>query len=132
VKVILNIDGPHSGAYSREVAEAVAEGIRVLNHASTGPASGLEYASAVDSILRHLQSAAYRLPPLLHQLAGWLQWLYNEGRLSDDRGRDPGTVLAGTLSHLAEGITYASRLSGVLREAGEATSHLQTLEATGA
>ena len=47
-----------SGDHSREVAEAVAEGLRVLNHASTSSARGLDYASDVDSILRNLQSAA--------------------------------------------------------------------------
>ena len=90
MKLTLNTDGPHSGDYSREVAEAGAEGIRVLNHASIRPASGLDYASDVDSILRNLQSAACRLPQLLHQLAGWLQSLHEAGRLADDRGRDPG------------------------------------------
>jgi hypothetical protein len=79
----------------------VAEGMRVLNHASIGPASGLDYASDVDSILRNLQSAANGLPQLLHQLADWLQSLYGAGRLSDDRGRDPGRVLADTLGQLS-------------------------------
>jgi hypothetical protein len=38
-------------------------------------------------------------------------------------------VLADTLGHLADAITYAGRLSAALREAGAITSHLQTLEA---
>ena len=62
----LNTNGPHSGDCSREVTEAVAEGVRVLNHASTGSASGLDYASDVDSILRNLQSAACGLRQQLH------------------------------------------------------------------
>jgi len=41
----------------------------VLNHASTSSARGLDYASDVDSILRNLQSAAHRMPQLLHS---WL------------------------------------------------------------
>ena len=74
MKITLNIDSLHSGDYSREVAEAVAEGMRVLNHASIGPASGLDYASDVDSILRNLQSAACRAAAAAAP-AGWLQSL---------------------------------------------------------
>jgi hypothetical protein len=129
MKIILNIDGPHSGEYSREVAAAVTEGVRTLNHASTYPARGLDYASDVDSVLHSLRSAASRLPQLLHQLAGWLQSLYEAGRLADDRGRDPGPVLADTLGQLSAAITHADRLSAALREAGEATAHMRTLEA---
>ena len=128
MKITLNIDGPHSGDYSREVAEAVAEGIRVLNHASTGPASGLDYASDVDSILCNLQSAAYRLPQLLHQLG-----LASVAVRGGSAVRRPGPRRRASASRHArspsDGIIYAGRLSTALREAGEATSHMQTLEA---
>jgi hypothetical protein len=40
-------------------------------------------------------------------------------------------VPAGTLGHLADGVTYADRLSAALREAGAVTSHVQTLEIPG-
>jgi hypothetical protein len=61
MKIILNIDGPHSGDHSREVARAVAEGMRALNHATIGSAPGLDYASDVDSIMNSLHSAVVDL-----------------------------------------------------------------------
>lgn len=132
MKITLNIDGPHSGGHSREVARAVAEGMRVLNHATIGSAPGLDFASDVDSIMHSLHSAVYGLSQLLHQMAGWLQLLHDDGRLGDDRGGDPGIVLAGTLGQLSAAINHIGRLSAALREAGAATSHMQTLEAPNA
>lgn len=130
MNIDLNPDGPHSGSYSQEVAEAIAEGFRVLGHATIGTAPGLDHASDVDRIVHELQSAAYRLPQVLHQVGTWLQALHEAGRLADDRGGEAATALADVLGQFSTAINAASRLSGALREAGHATSHMITLDVT--
>jgi hypothetical protein len=81
-------DGPHSPEYTRQLGEALAESVRVLNYATRDGAPGLEFPSDVYSLLGWLYTAAERLPQLLDQLAAFLA---DQARNADlaDSGRNP-------------------------------------------
>ncbi len=67
--IILSTGGPHSSEYTRQVAEAAAEAIRVLNHATLNHAAqALRYPADADAVVESLATAAMRLPQLLEQL----------------------------------------------------------------
>lgn len=130
MNITLNIDGPHSGEYSREVARAAAEAIRVLCHATIGTAPGLEYASDVDAIVGSLHSAAAGMEQLLRQAGAFLARLEADGRLGDDAGEGPAARLSMALLALDGSALIASQLTGGLAMAQRETSHMQTLEAS--
>lgn len=84
--VNLNTDGPRDPLYALEVAEALAESVRVLNHLTRDPAA-LEYPHEVDSLIRDVSLAVGRLPQLLQQAGGRLKAMSAAGILrvvSDD------------------------------------------------
>lgn len=87
MNIVLDTDAPRDHEYTREVAEAAAEAVRVLNHATLSAGSGaLRYPSDVDAVLRSLSSMAARLPQLLGQLSRWLAEENAVARVQMDRG----------------------------------------------
>jgi hypothetical protein len=62
-------EGPHTPAYSRQLAATIAEAVRALNHASIGKADGFKTPQDVESVVGSLVLAMERLPQLLGQLA---------------------------------------------------------------
>jgi hypothetical protein len=127
MNVDLNADGPHSGEYSREVAEAMAEAARVLCHATIGSAPGLDYASDADSVTGFMASTAARLGQLSEQLSGHLGWMHGHGRLGDDDGQDVSGRVDAARDAYSEAGRLAAQLSRALSRAQSATSHMQTL-----
>jgi hypothetical protein len=85
--VRLSPGGPHSPDYTREVASAVAEAIRVLNHATLSYfGEALAFPADADAVIGSLGAAPQRLPQLLDQVRGWLASELTAGRLQVDYG----------------------------------------------
>ena len=78
--VILDTSAPPSPDYVLEVAEAIAEGVRVLN-GQTLFHSALQDPPEGDRLVGCLDSAAGRLPQLLDQIASWYEREAAEGKL---------------------------------------------------
>ena len=83
--VILNTNAPPDPGYVLEVAEAIAEGVRVLNN-QTRHHEALEDPAEGDRLIGCLDSAAGRLPQLLDQIATWYEREAAEGALEVDGG----------------------------------------------
>jgi len=125
--VILNIDAPPSSDYVLEVAEAVAEGVRTLNH-QTRHHEALEYPSQADMLIRELSSAVSRLPQLLDQAAAWVEEEAAAGRILVPSGEWEGVpgvaavavrLRADYARGLAEGLAEAlSSLASVTCQLG--------------
>jgi hypothetical protein len=93
VNIDLNTDGPHSPEYTREVGNALAEAVRVLNHATgSHAAEALEFPSDVDAVVQSLTEAAQRLPQLIEQLTQWLTEQRDAGRITVAYGPYAGKV----------------------------------------
>jgi hypothetical protein len=83
----LNPGGPHSPQYTRQVAAALAEAVRVLNHATFPPAGeALAYPSDMDAVVQELATAVMRFPQLFSQLARWLGEQEDAGKLEINHG----------------------------------------------
>lgn len=119
----LNIDGPHSDDYTREVARGLAECARVLNHA-TYPGPGVTYPSTVYAVLGAVRAAVAGFDQLARQLDAHLTAMRDTGNLRDNHGMDPGTTVAHARQALAESRTAASALEYRLSRAHNATSSL--------
>ena len=123
MKTDLKTDGPHSPEYTAEVADAAAEAIRVLNHA-TGGTEALTYPNDVDRLISVLETLASRLPQLFDQIQANLVRITSAPGLYDDRGHDPATTVAGVSMGLGAARGAAAMLHDVLNAAHQASSHL--------
>ncbi|WP_440072716.1 hypothetical protein [Streptosporangium sp. OZ121] len=97
--VWLSSDGPHGDDYTSEVAAAVSEAVRVLNHATLSHV-GVTYPSTVYDVLGRIGSSTAGLDQLLGQLGEALRRMQESGQLGDDHG-DPAERLDKALSELA-------------------------------
>lgn len=116
----LNIDGPHSDAYTREVADGLSECVRVLNHA-TMRLSGVDYPSTVYSVLGRMHAAVTGMEQLLRQLEDALVRFRDAGQLGDDSGH-PEQALANARAWLTESRQVSEHLARALGRAHAATS----------
>ncbi|MGR6913631.1 hypothetical protein ACU635_05205 [[Actinomadura] parvosata] len=96
--VRLSTDGPHDDEYTCEVATALSEAMRVLNHATLSHA-GVSYPATVNDVLGKVSVSAARLDQLLRQLGEALKRMQASGQLGDDCG-DPAGRLDKALSEL--------------------------------
>jgi hypothetical protein len=93
--ITLSTLGPHSPDYTREVAWAMAECVRVLNYAAgSGAETAIAYPATVYEVLGALSTATARMPQLLSQLTTWLERAVEAGTLADDRHRGPAAAVA--------------------------------------
>lgn len=117
-------DGPHSPAYTQQVASALARCVRVLNHATHPGNDGLQYPGDVYALLGDLYTATGGLPQVFEQLADFLQSQAEGGRLGDSDGRDPfnQALIAGL--HLGDVASSAKRMTDYLQQAQNAISGL--------
>jgi hypothetical protein len=112
--VTLNTDGPCDPLYVLEVAEALAEAARVLNHLTRGHEC-LEYPSEADRLIREVSVAAGRLPQLLGQVTRWLSDEQAAARIEMPGGEYAGRPdLAFTAARLR--LDAAAGLAGELQE----------------
>lgn len=97
----LRADGPHSPEYTKAVADALAEAVRVLNHATLTHVS-LEYPSDVAYVAGSMATAVHGLDQLCRQLSSWLESEHEAGRVGEwvegpHRGDADAAVLAAKL-----------------------------------
>jgi hypothetical protein len=111
----------------RDHAEAAAEAIRALNHATirrADPAS-YEWPSDVDSVIAHLQLLAEWLPQALRQARDWLADEIVAGRVGHDTpGRKATFAAATVVGYLTEAEFCADVLATTLAKAHRESSHL--------
>jgi hypothetical protein len=114
-------------------ANAAAEAVRILNHATRAlcpSPDGYTWPSAVDAVIGELQSLAERLPQAIRQAERWLNAELDAGRVGDDRrGARPAATVEAASAALSAAIVQAGRLAAALGEAREHTSHLTGVEA---
>lgn len=131
--ITLNPDGPHSPEYTRQVAAAVAEGVRVLNYA-TRDSEALQCPPDVDSVVQDLATTAQRLPQLLEQLSNWLGIDYAAGGVEVSHGPhagNPREAVGQVRSLLGLAANTASSLYLWLDEARQITSTLSSARSEG-
>lgn len=121
ITVVLNIDGPREPGYVLEVAEAVAQAVRVLNHLTRSHDS-LRHPHEADALLRYLESAAAGHQQLLGQIAGWWEEEQHAGRIRVADGRFTGDPVA-AVAEIRARLRAAGWAAETLRAAlGGATS----------
>lgn len=127
MNVNLNPDGPHSDDYTREVAAALPECVRVLNRA-TYPHVGVTWPSTIGSIVGNVHAAAAGLTQLLHQCDARLTEMADTGRLYDDRDNRNADLVSDTCSDVRRALAAADRTAAILAaqldHARKAASHL--------
>jgi len=124
-EITLRTDPPYSPEYTREVGRALAEAVRVLNHA-THPANvgGLGRPSDTYNLLGSLYTATQRLPQLFEQIAEYLRLQTESGRIGDTMGRDPVNQALITGLHLTDAASSAQALTERLQAAQHAMAGL--------
>ena len=108
-------------------AEAAAEAVRALNHATLrhGDPAGYEWPSDVDAVIGQLQLLAERLPQALQQAQGWLLDQLLAGRVGHDTpGRKAGFAVGIAAGYLDEAATATASLAHALGQARRESSHL--------
>jgi hypothetical protein len=101
-------------------AEAAAEAIRALNHATQGGAGGLGEPADAYTVLGHLATMAARLPQALDQLTRFLEAECDAGRLRVVDGEhegDPQAAVAAFAAYTADATAGAQLLHAALHQA---------------
>jgi hypothetical protein len=119
----------HGDAAIVALAQITAEAIRALNHA-TFPPAGPAAPATVYAVLGQLTMAAYRLPQLTGQLAGWLAREHTAGRLACTNGAVDDAIGEARAS-LDRAAREADRLRDALNGAQQATAWLRRPAAGG-
>ena len=111
VVITLNTDGPREPGYVLEVAEGLAESVRVLCHL-TRDHEALEHPAEAYQVACSLELMAERLPQLLEQLSRWYAARHAAGALRVTEGEyagQPGRAATAAMMRLgAAGISAES------------------------
>lgn len=121
----LNPDGPHDDDYTRHVASALSESVRVLNHATRG--AGITAPNTVYDVLGHVSAAANGLEQLLRQLGQRLNSMHMAGEIGHDNRSAAIAVLQARLM-LTEGRPLARALAERIDRAHEITAGMHLLD----
>ena len=130
INVVLNPDAPPDHPYVLEVAEALAEAVRVLNHQTLHEA--LESPEDADVVVSALATMANRLPQLLDQVGHWFDAEAQAGHLEVTSGKfagRPGAVAnavrilldaaAARFREAETALEAAHQITGAMAPAGE-------------
>jgi hypothetical protein len=117
--VTLSTLGPHSPEYTVTVANALAECVRVLNHATRSD-DAIGYPGAVYQVLGAVYTATGRLPQLLSQLSGWLERATEAGRLAEHQHGDVIAAVATAQDALARATAQFAPVTSALEAAQQA------------
>jgi len=129
VNIDLNPDADPSPEHTLQLAEALPEIVRALNH-QTRHHEALRYPSDADQLLREISTTARRLPQLLEQVTRWLQQEQEAGRVTVTGSRYPGPALAVDVTrlHLEVAAADARRLRNSLVAALSVTCEMAAAE----
>jgi hypothetical protein len=122
--ITLDTDHPADPEYTRAVAGALAECVRVLNH-QTAKDGALAFPSDVDALVQSLAVMASGLPQLLRQIGAWLRGELAGGRLDigyGDYADDPYLAVADIGALLDEARQNAELARRALDEARQITA----------
>jgi hypothetical protein len=126
----LNPSGPHSDDYTRQVADGLAEAVRVLNHATQPGTGGVTTPATVSDVLGTLAAAVAGMDQLVRQLAEYLAAEHAAGRLGADSG-SVADALASPTAEIANVRRAASSLHVWLARAHNITAELHQIRADG-
>src|ERR1017187_5919104 len=130
--ITIDPGGPHSPEYSVELANAIAEAVRTLNHATIDRRNGaLVYPADADAVISALATAMQRLPQLLDQIREWLTEEYRAGRMQVTYGPhagDPGAATLEARIGLSEASAIEGQLHAALKGVGAVTSKISAPE----
>ncbi len=124
--VTLNASAPPGPDYVLELAEAIADGVRVLNHL-TRHHEALERPDEGDALLGYLESAVSRLPQLLDQIASWYEREAADGKLKvagGDWEGIPGMAIVALRMRMDAARMTAEQLAADLASAARVTTDL--------
>jgi hypothetical protein len=119
----LRPDGPHTPAYTVQVAWGLAEAVRVLNYATTHAAAGLTTPATAYDVIGATKTAAQRLPQLFDQLSNFLERELDAGRLAD-HVREPAAAVETALMGLSRAGEAADEMERELERAQAAINGL--------
>lgn len=129
--VALDVDGPHSPDYTKQVADTLAEAVRVLNYATRG-ADGLQYPSDVGYVLAALSQTASRLTQTCNQLAQFVTTEFEAGRVTEwAEGKHGGNAEAAVVSVRAALMFAGETAQELARHFDEAHASANGLEGNG-
>lgn len=127
--ITLSTLGPHSPDYTREVAWAMAECVRVLNYAAgSGAEMAIVYPATVYEVLGALSTATARMPQLLSQLNTWLERAVETSSLADDRHRDPAAAVAASREAAARAKVALGSVTTALETAQQEIAFLRAAD----
>jgi hypothetical protein len=107
-----------------EAAQAAAEAVRSLNHATSG-GTGYEYPSDLYDVVGALATLVMGLPQAIGQAVTWLEREHAAGRVGHDRGQQFTTAeVYSALVCLDEALPHVEALRAALSEAHSHTGHL--------
>jgi hypothetical protein len=118
----LNASGPHSAEHTLHAANALAESMRVLNHATRARA-GVPDPQTVYEVLGRIAFAIAGLDQVLPQLVEQLARFNADGRLADDSD-DPVLPLATAVMHIDAATAMAAIVARQLSAGHTATAGL--------
>jgi hypothetical protein len=124
----LNPDGPHDDDYTRHVASALSEAVRVLNHATRS--SGVTAPNTVYDVIGHVSAAAAGLDQLLRQLGQRLASMHTAGQIGHDNRPPAAAVLQARLM-LTEGRSLARGLAERISRAHQITAGMHLIDDSG-
>lgn len=107
--ITLDVVGPRSPDYTARVARALAECVRVLNHATAAP-DGVGHAGVAQDVLGSLHLAMAGLPQLFGQLSRWLQGARETGAFA------PGADAAALAAAVVEALDWAEIQIGTVTD----------------
>jgi hypothetical protein len=120
----LRPDGPHSNAYTVQIAWQVAEAVRVLNYATGSHApAGLTAPATAYDVLGAMRTTALRMPQLFEQLAQFLEQQLEAGRL-EDHVRHPAYAVESAVDALNDARSLTQTLEPALMRAQAAINGL--------
>ena len=128
ITVVLDIDGPRDHLYVLEIAEAVPEAMKVLNHLTNDHAS-LTHPSEAARLLSYMAASAAGYPQMAEQVTRWLEAEWVAGRIRVTGGEftgDPGGAVAAVRARLGEARSAAGMLWAALKDAAVITGSLDT------
>lgn len=130
--ISLHPSGPHSVAYTEQVAHAIREGVRVLNYATGDYAEhGLPYPGTAYSVAGSLKGAAGGMGQLFLQMSLLLRRQAADGHLKARGGHfdgDPAGAAAAGIAALDQARAAAAMLHRALESFQVATNALSMIE----